>query len=38
VRRIARQLDLASDHLHEIVTLVDDRLGRNRLAHEPAAA
>ena len=38
VRRIARQLDLASDHLHEIVTLVDDRLGRNRLAREQAAA
>ena len=38
VRRIARQLDLASDHLHEIVALVDDRLGRNRLAGGQAAA
>jgi hypothetical protein len=38
VRRIARQLDLASDHLQEIVALVDDRLGRNRLADSPAAA
>jgi hypothetical protein len=32
VRRIARQLGLQSDTLHEIVTLVDERLGRNRLA------
>ena len=32
VRRIARQLGLHSDALHEIVTLVDERLGRNRLA------
>ncbi len=32
VRRIARQLGLHSDVLHEIVTLVDERLGRNRLA------
>ncbi len=32
VRRIARQLGLHSDTLHEIVTLVDERLGRNRLA------
>jgi hypothetical protein len=38
VRRIARQLDLASDHLHEIVELVDARLGRNRLERETAAA
>jgi hypothetical protein len=30
VRRIARQLGLDSDTLHEIVTLVDDHLGRNR--------
>jgi hypothetical protein len=33
VRRIARQLGLQSHTLHEIVTLVDERLGRNRLAH-----
>jgi hypothetical protein len=32
VRRIARQLGLDSDTLREIVTLVDDRLVRNRLA------
>ena len=32
VRRIARQQGLESDTLHEIVTLVDERLGRNRLA------
>jgi hypothetical protein len=32
VRRIARQLGLHSDVLHEIVTLVDERLGRNRVA------
>ena len=38
VGRIARQLDLASEHLHEIVALVDDRLGRNRLEREAAAA
>jgi hypothetical protein len=38
VRRIARQLDLASEQLHEIVALVDDRLGRNRLASERVAA
>jgi Asp-tRNA(Asn)/Glu-tRNA(Gln) amidotransferase A subunit family amidase len=38
VRRIARQLDLASDHLHEIVELVDAQLGRNRLERETAAA
>jgi len=34
VRRIARQLGLHSDTLHEIVTLVDERLGRNRLARQ----
>lgn len=32
VGRIARQLGLHSDGLHEIVRLVDERLGRNRLA------
>lgn len=32
VRRIAHQRGLKSDTLHEIVTLVDERLGRNRLA------
>lgn len=32
VRRIARQLGLQCDTLHEIVALVDERLGRNRLA------
>ena len=32
VGRIARQLGLQSDTVHEIVTLVDERLGRNRLA------
>jgi hypothetical protein len=32
VRRIAGQQGLQSDALHEIVTLVDERLGRNRLA------
>ncbi len=32
VRRIAYQRGLQSDTLHEIVTLVDERLGRNRLA------
>src|SRR4029077_14309908 len=30
VRRIARQLGLQSEVLHEIVALVDERLGRNR--------
>ena len=35
VRRIAIQRGLQSDTLHEIVTLVDERLGRNRL---PAVA
>jgi len=38
VRRIGRQLDLASDHLHEIVSLVDERLGHNRMAGERVAA
>jgi hypothetical protein len=38
VRRIARQLELQSDTLHEIVTLVDTRLGRNRVAREGAPA
>src|SRR5204862_3373025 len=33
VRRIARQQGLQSDALDEIVTLVDERLGRNRSAH-----
>jgi hypothetical protein len=32
VGRIARQLGLQSDTVHEIVALVDERLGRNRLA------
>jgi hypothetical protein len=32
VRRIASERGLQSDTLHEIVTLVDERLGRNRLA------
>ena len=32
VRRIARQLGLQSDTLHEIVTLVDERLVKNRLS------
>jgi hypothetical protein len=36
VGRIARQLGLQSDTLHEIVALVDERLGRNRLARETA--
>jgi hypothetical protein len=38
VRRIARQLGLDSDQLQEIVSLIDDRLGRNRMAQEPVAA
>jgi len=38
VRRIARQLGLQSDTLHEIVALVDERLGRNRMARSRAAA
>jgi hypothetical protein len=33
VRRIARQQGLQSKTLDEIVTLVDERLGRNRSAH-----
>jgi hypothetical protein len=33
VRRIARQQGLQSDTLDEIVTLVDERLGKNRSAH-----
>jgi len=33
VRRIARQQGLQSDVLDEIVTLVDQRLGKNRTAH-----
>ncbi|MGB5081767.1 MAG: hypothetical protein WBO23_13605 [Burkholderiales bacterium] len=37
VGRIARQLGLQSDTLHEIVALVDERLGRNRLARSAAA-
>ena len=32
VGRISRQLGLHSDTVHEIVALVDERLGRNRLA------
>lgn len=36
VRRIARQLGLQSDTLHEIVTLVDERLGRNREGRSPS--
>lgn len=32
VRRIAHQLELHSETLHEIVTLIDERLGQNRLA------
>jgi len=32
VVRIARQLGLQSETLREIVALVDERLGRNRLA------
>jgi hypothetical protein len=38
VRRIAHQLELHSETLHEIVTLVDDRLGRNRTASAGQAA
>jgi hypothetical protein len=33
IRRIARQQGFQSDTLDEIVTLVDDRLGKNRSAH-----
>ena len=36
VRRIARQLGLQSDTLHEIVALVDERLGRNRARRSPS--
>jgi hypothetical protein len=35
VRRIARQVGLQSDALQEIAALVDERLGRNRLAASP---
>jgi hypothetical protein len=35
VRRIARQRGLHCDALHEIVTLVDERLGRNRVRPAP---
>ncbi len=38
VARIARQLGLHSNTVHEIVTLVDERLQRNRLAPDRAAA
>jgi len=38
VRRIAHQLELHSETLHEIVTLVDERLGRNRMADARSAA
>ena len=38
VRRIARQLGLQSEALHEVVGLVDERLGRNRLTADRAAA
>jgi hypothetical protein len=38
VRRIAHQLELHSETLHEIVTLVDERLGRNRMAGARQAA
>jgi len=37
VRRIAHQLELHSEPLHEIVTLIDERLGRNRTAVAAAA-
>jgi hypothetical protein len=36
VRRIARQRGLHCDALHEIVALVDERLGRNRAQRVPA--
>ncbi len=36
VRRIAGQLGLQSEALHEIVTLVDERLGRNRAKRSPS--
>src|SRR5262249_19862474 len=35
VRRIARQQGLQSHALDEIVTLVDERLGKNRLGNTP---
>jgi hypothetical protein len=38
VRRIARQQGLQSETLDEIVTLVDERLGRNRSAHRATMA
>ena len=38
VRRIAHQLELHSEALHEIVALVDERLGRNRMAGADRAA
>jgi hypothetical protein len=38
VWRIARQLQLESETLHEIVTLVDERLERNRLTGSERAA
>jgi hypothetical protein len=38
VRRIAGQLGLQSEALHEIVTLVDERLGRNRARRSPSRA
>jgi hypothetical protein len=37
VRGIASLRGLQSDTLHEIVTLVDERLGRNRMARLYAA-
>jgi hypothetical protein len=36
VGRIARQQGLWSDALHEIVALVDERLGRNRVRRSPS--
>ena len=38
VRRVARQLGQDSETLRDIVTLVDERLGRNRLAAERMVA
>ncbi|HYD57270.1 MAG TPA: hypothetical protein VEB41_10230, partial [Burkholderiales bacterium] len=38
VHCIAKKLDAQSEPLREIVSLVDDRLARNRLAAEPVAA
>jgi len=38
VGRIGRQLGLQSETLHEIVALVDERLGRNRLARAEQVA